>query len=480
VADETTTSVETADVLAVDAEVARSTGSGRYGITTNGFVPKPFARLLAEKLALARELLGEGVDLRSGSVIRKLLEVSALEDARVWAALSTMYDDSFVVTATGDALSRLGDELGLERPHLEARGSVTLKLDGELPDGESVTIARGTRLLSPGGHHVATDESAVLSNASTERPVAVAAFFPGPEHDLDPGTASQKLDRFHPLDPKLADLFALQDAAASDGSPFDIKIEHDDPLAGGALFWPDARYRELVLRAPRSTWTADAIEIAVSLVPGVRQVAVRDEWGGLDIRQSIFGNFNFIERLFAGERDIGSPYYVTILVAPTPAAIWDGPDGLAAAIEAAIDDLRPVSIFPDIVPADQLGIGVQAELVVQGLPLPSGSRATVNASEPAQALKERLLSRLRRYVENLGFGEPVRHSEVVWALMSEPGIADAREVRLLRYPAAFEELDFGNPVAEKAVQKLGCGDNATLDVNQIAVLVDDPDRLQII
>lgn len=479
-AEQATTSVQTADVLAVDAEVARSTGAERYGITATGFVPKPFSRLLAEKLALARALLGEDLDLRSGSVIRKLLEVSALEDARLWAALATMYDDGYVVTATGEALSRLGLELGLPRPHLEARGTVTLKLDGELPAGESVTIARGTRLSSPGGHHVATDESVVISNASTERPVTVVAFFPGPEHDLNPGVPAQTLDRFHPLDPKLADLFALQDSAAAAGSPFEIKIEHDEPLSGGAQFWPDARYRELLLRAPRSTWTADAIEIAVSLVPGVRQVAVRDEWGGLDIRQSIFGNFNFIERLFAGERDIGSPYYVTILVAPTPAAIWEGPDGLQAAIEAAIDDLRPLSIFPDIVPADQLGIGVRADLVVRGLPLPSGSRDTVNASEPARALKERLLGRLRRYVESLGFGEPVRHSEVVWALMSEPGIADARDVHLLRYPAAFEELDFGNPVAEKAIQELGCGENATLDVNQIAVLVDDPDRLRIV
>ena len=131
-ADQSTTSVETADVLAVDAEVARSTGADRFGITTSGFVPKPFARLLAEKLGLARMLMGADLDLRSGSVIRKLLEVSALEDARTWAALATMYDNGFVVTATGDALGRLGDELGLARPHLEA-------LNREL--GETVHLA---------------------------------------------------------------------------------------------------------------------------------------------------------------------------------------------------------------------------------------------------------------------------------------------------------------------------------------------------
>jgi hypothetical protein len=472
--------VGTADVLAIDAATTRTTGSDRYGITPDGFVPKPFARLLAEKLALARALLGDDVDLRSGSVIRKLLEISALEDARTWAALATVYDDSFVVSASGNALSALGEELGLPRPYLEAHGSVTLRLDGQLPEGEEITIARGARMLSAGGHHVATDESVVVSNTSRERHVAVVAFFPGPEHNLQAGIAAQKIDRFHPLDPKLVDFFEMRDEAATAGQPFDIELEHTEPLTGGDEMWPDVRYRELLLRAPRSTWTADAVEIAVSLVPGVRQVAVRDEWGGLDIRQSIFGNFNFIERLFAGERDVASPYYVTILVAPTPAAIWDGPDGLQAAIETAIEDVRPLSIFPDVVPADQLGVGVQADLVVRGLPLPSGSRDTVNASEPALALKARLLARLRRYVENLGFGEPVRHSEIVWALMSEPGVTDATSVRLLRYPAAFDELDFGDPVAAQAVQELACGENARLAVNQIAVLVDDPDRLHIV
>jgi hypothetical protein len=480
VADQSITSVDTADVLAVDADVARTTGADRFGITTSGFVPKPFARLLAEKLALARALLGDDLDLRSGSLVRKLLELSALEDARTWAALATVYDDGFVVTATGEALSRLGDELGLARPYLEASGTVRLKLDNDMPDGESVTIPLGARMLTSGGHHVATDESAVISNASRERQVAVVAFFPGPEHDLDPGVPTQKIDRFHPLDPKLAELFAMQDDAASAGHPFEVNIEHDAPLTGGDLYWPDVRYRELLLRAPRSTWTADAVEMAVGLVPGVRQVAVRDQWGGLDINQSIFGNFNFIERLFAGERDIGSPYYVTILVAPTAGAIWEGPDGLQSAIQSAIEDLRPLSIFPDVVPADQLGVGVRAELVVRGLPLPSGSRETVNASDAAQALKTRLLARLRRYVESLSFGEPVRHSEVMWALMSEPGIADAREVRLLRYPAAFEELDFASPVADEAITTLGCGENATLDVNQIAVIVDDPSRLVVV
>src|SRR5262249_57226443 len=107
-------------VLAIGEDIARTTGAQGYGLGDTGFVPKPFARLLAEKLALARAIFGTDLDLGSGSAIRKILEVSALEDARTWAARSSMYAQHFVVSATGDALSRLGDELGLRRPLLGA------------------------------------------------------------------------------------------------------------------------------------------------------------------------------------------------------------------------------------------------------------------------------------------------------------------------------------------------------------------------
>src|SRR5262249_46188000 len=154
---------------------------------------------------------------------------------------------------------------------------------------------------------------------------------------------------------------------------------------------PDARYRELLLRAPRSVWTAGSIETAVSLVPGVRQCVVRDAMGGLDINQSIFGNFSFLERVFGSERDLGSPYYFGVLIAPTPAAFWDGPGGLLSAIEHAVQALRPIGISPAITEAEQVAVGVRARLVVDGLPLPTGSKAAVNASAAAVALKARLL-----------------------------------------------------------------------------------------
>jgi hypothetical protein len=476
------TSIDVAAVLAVDAAIQTSTGAEGYGLTPAGFVAKPFARLLAEKLALAQSLFDTGVDLTSGSAIRKLLEISALEDARQWAALAATYNNCFVSSAAADALSRLGKELGLPRPFLEATGTVRLKLKADpAPGFPQLTIPRGARMSSPGGHQVATAETVVLSATNKERDVAVAAFIPGPEHNLNPALADssgafpQKLDRFDRADATLAQLVDAETAAGAQL----VEIQHTKPLTGGELQWPDARYRELLLRAPRSVWSVGAIETAVSLVPGVRQVNVRDPLGGLDINQSIFGNFNFIERLFGTERDLASPYYFSVLVAPTPAAIWDGPDGLQVAVGNAIEDLRPIGIFPQIVKAEQVGIGIRADLVTEGLPLPSGNAATVNSSSAAVALKQRLLARVGRYVETLRFGEPVRAAEIVWAIMNEPGVADVQNLRLVRYPAALGSIMFDQPVAD-AAQELPRNENVTIQSQQIAAFVDDASGLTIV
>jgi hypothetical protein len=223
----------------------------------------------------------------------------------------------------------------------------------------------------------------------------------------------------------------------------------------------------------------DAIQIAVSLVPGVRQALIRDAWGGLDINQSIFGNFNFIERVFGSERDLGNPYYFTVLVSGTDSAIWDGPDGLEASVLSAIEDLRPLGIFPQVQEAEQIGVCVHADLIVRGVPMPSGSKAVVNASAPAQALKARLNERLRRYIDSLSFGEPVRASEVIWAIMSEPGIADVQNVQLLRYPPTSSQLSF-SAAPPTGPAGPGPGLNIDLTINQIADFVDTATELTIV
>ncbi|MFL6139701.1 MAG: hypothetical protein ACJ74O_18160 [Frankiaceae bacterium] len=481
-------SLDLTDVLAVDDAVTRSTGSANFGVTAAGFLPKPFTRLLAEKIALARQVVDPDIDLSSGSVVRKLLEITSLEDARTWSALGAAFDDCFVTSAIGRALSDLGAELGIARPYACATGSVTLTLAGAMPDGfPTLTLPRGSRLTTTGGHRVALASTVVLSASVTTTPVPVASFDPGPVGNLDPtvddgsGNHLQRIDRWEAADDKLQQLRAADVAAgfaagASATGTGLVRVQHTAALSGGEQQWDDAAYRALLLRAPRGLWSADAITVTASLVPGVRQVVVRDGWGGLDLSQSIFGDFDFIERLFAAERDLASPYYVSVLVAPADAAIWSGPGGVQASVEAAIRDVRPVGIFPQVIEADQVHVAVQADVVTRGLTLPTGTPETVNANPAAVALKARLANRLHAVVDQLTLGEPVRFAGILHALMSEPGVADVVHLRLVRYPRELDRV--GSTMRfVPTPQVLGRDENLNLSGDQIAVLVDRPDLL---
>jgi Baseplate J-like protein len=462
----------TADVLAIDAAVLRSTDAPEYGITTRGFVPKPFARLLAEKLALARELFGQDLDLTAGSLIRKLLEVSALEESRTWAALGSMYDNAFVVSATGEALSRLGEELGVPRPYLEATGTVTLRVAAPPSSDLTFVIPRGTRMLTPAGDDVATAGQVVLSVGDRERDVAVSAVQPGPDGNIDPRTAApdgsfpHRIDRWNLLDPRVTGSGIVAADGAGQQTTL-VTITHDQRLQGGEQRWPDTRYRELLLRAPRSVWTSDALTFAVSFVPGVRQVKLLDAPGGLDVRGSLEGTGSFVQRLFADHPTAGSPFGFTLLIAPTPAAIWDGPSGLAAAIQAAVADLRPMGIYPRVEQGQSLAVGIRADIYCPGL-----------AATGQVGLKQRLMERVRRYIDSLEFGDDVRSAEVTWAIMSEPSVLDSQNLSLLTYPPLLTDSGLASASVDASQPTVHPpGKNVTPAGNEVPVFVDDASGL---
>lgn len=484
------TSLDLTEVLAIDDTVTRSSGSANFGVTAAGFLPKPFTRLLAEKIALAQRLIDPDLDLSSGSVVRKLLEVTALEDARTWSSLAAEYDDCFVGTARGRALSDLGVELGIARPFLTATGAVTLTLAQGLPAAvPELALPRGSRLSTPGGHRVALASAVRFAAGATSAIAPVTSFDPGPVGNLDPavtdasGGHPQRLDRWEIADTKLeamlaADVAAGLSATASSTGQGLVRIQHTQALTGGEAQYDDDRYRALLLAAPRSLWSPESIAATVALVPGVRQVAVRDGWGGLDLSQSVFGEFDFIERLFAADRDLSSPYFVTVLVAPTEAAVWDGATGLRTAVQQAIRDVRPVGIFPDVVRADQVFFAVKADVLTSGVPLPPGSVANRNASPSALALKQRLAARLHTVVDGLRLSQPVRAAAITAALMAEPGVADVSRLHLVRFPNPVDPAGSGGPTGP-ATQELGLDENLTPAADQIAVLVEAPDLLTV-
>ena len=344
-------------------------------------------------------------------------------------------------------------------------------------------------MSTAGGHRVALAGTITLSRSTTSLPAAVVSFDPArsatwthpspmptavtPQRWIAGRSPTANSPTCSPLTPQPG----LPDGASAAGQGL-VRIVHTAAMAGGEQQWEDERYRALLLAAPRSVWTAEAIATTVALVPGVRQVTVKDGWGGIDLSQSIFGDFTFVERLFAADRDLASPYFVSVLVAPTEAAIWDGQDGLRASVEAAIRDVRPVGVFPNVLEADQVYLGVQAAIVTNGLALPTGSVASTNTSPAALALKGRLLERLHRVVDGLRMSEPVRCAAVSAALMGEPGVTDVVQLRLARFPRMLDRV--GSTMdADVTPEVLGPDENLVLSADQIAVLVDAPDLLTV-
>jgi hypothetical protein len=465
-------------------ELARISGSGKpFGITPEGFVPKPLARLLDEKKAAAQVLFGSDVDLTAGSTLRKILEIIALEEARAWVHLQLAYEDTRVSTAVGDALTRLGAELGLPRPHHRATGKVTLNLAADLPpDVPEVRIERGTRLLTTGGHDYFVDESATLTNGARQVTVAVKAFAPGPEFNANPhavdenGTFPGRISRFNPADPRTDEVRRLAETAGRDV----VTIEHTTATSGGGKYWSDSRYRDLLLAHPRNIWSPESMRITAALVPGVRQVLVKDLFGGLDINQPIFGSFSFLERLFSQERSLGDPSFFTVLVAPDEGAIWEGPGQLREQVAAALNQVRPVGIGPKIEQAQQVSVGLSCKISVDGLPIPVGLPEAVKVSPEAIALKSRILDRVRRRVLALGIGEPVRYSEVLWAVMEEPGVVDARDLRLRRFPRRLPSVPLDGPEVPQEAQVLEPLQDVEISPTEIALLVDSLEDIVIV
>src|SRR5712692_3844772 len=115
---------------------ARNMANGdlvNYGVTDRGFIVKPFKTILDEAFERARLLFGPDIDLRSSSTMRKLLELTSLEDALLWMGLDGVYNSGFTATASGNALDLLGTDLGLGRAYLPASGGATFKLTNAAP-----------------------------------------------------------------------------------------------------------------------------------------------------------------------------------------------------------------------------------------------------------------------------------------------------------------------------------------------------------
>ncbi|MFD4370661.1 baseplate J/gp47 family protein [Streptomyces sp. NPDC058486] len=424
------------------------TSEERFGVGEDGFVVKGIDRIIADQQARARAMFGDDVDLSSGSALRKVLDAAALDTHELWRALESQYYGAFVTTAEGPSLDLLGCDLGLPRRELRARGPVLLALAAP-EDDRRYGLPQGTLLLT-----VPEADEPVLAFRSTgaalltaERKTATVeaeAIARGAEGNIASG---RKLR----LDPDWA-------RHNLDLGTAEIEGVAQQTFGGGDLGESDAAYRARLLGVPRTVWTQEALLAQVLDVNGVRDAAIFDPLGGVEATRHTYGTFRFGSRTFSGERRTGSPYFFDLVVAAEPGWPWNSGEAHVTGVYDEVLDVvrqwRPVSVFPDILAANQVDVGMRATLVVE-------------AGHDGEAVKGAILDAVRASVNRLRLGHGVLYSDVVLSARTAAGVTDVQNLRLRRFAPAFGQTSYGGGTYG-ASQELSVGENLDLAPDEIA------------
>ncbi|SRR6266542_3165095 len=419
------------------------------GVTQAGFEIKPFQDILNDKAARASEVFGADVDLRSTSALRKLLDITSAEDQELWKRMEGFYYSNFTSTASGDALDRLGEDVGVNRRFLNATGKIKLKLSGEAP-GRLYNLPVGILVETDAPiQQFRTAKLVTLSSQNKEAEVDVVAASRGPAGNVVAGAIN-----------KINATFALRLNLGG----AQVAVKNDAPTTGGEIQEDDTPYRDLLLGRPRTLWTLEAVRSVVKAVDGVRDCRVFDPLGGVDVSLSIFKLFAFGGRLFGTQRFPGTPYFFDIMAALYPGLAWETEAtvrGVRDDIEDAIREVRPISIFPNLRLANNVLVGIRARVLIK-----SGH----DKSAVAAFIKEKL----ERRVNALGLGGAVLYSEVIRDCMEVAGVIDVQQLHLRRCPPLLATITFGRSERfQGQVIEMAVGENLPLLRDEIAIFEVD-------
>ncbi|WP_243886320.1 baseplate J/gp47 family protein [Cellulomonas fengjieae] len=420
-----------------------------YGVTDDGYVVKGLDVVLAESLARARAAFGADVDLTATSPLRKILEVTAGEDAELWKRLEWSYYAGFPSTADGASLDLLGEDVGVDRRTEHAAGEVTLTLSGGVP-GRTYLVNEATVLTTASGTLFTTTRAVTLTATAPEATTPVLALDRGPAGDVPAGGIAA-IEAAH-----AAVYFA-------DLGPATISVANAAPTAGGTTPEPDDVYRGRLVGTSRTLWTIEAVQQAVLAVDGVVDVLISDPLGGVDVSQSYFGLFDFGRRLFAAERRFGEPYLFDVVVAHEFRWPWlpQGPvRGVLERVREALDLVRPPGVHPNVIEADHIDVGVRARVVVQ-------------PGYDKDALLARVLERVGAEAAGLRLGGDVLFAQVMRAFTDEAGVLDVQAMHLRRGPAVFGRFSLGPVGFQSVAYEAGVGENLVMAPTELAVFRPD-------
>lgn len=427
-----------------------------FGVTEEGFVVKGLDLILSESLDRARQVFGPNIDLTATSVLRKILETDAAEKSEIWKRAEDLYYSNWSSTAFGDNLDLLGEDVGLQRRNLFAQGLVKLTIQSPAPARKYLFPEGTTVVTGPPVRAFRTRSPVTLSAASPSAEVATQAFDRGVAGNM-PANSVVGVDPVY------------QSIYLNFGPGVSAKAENPTPFTGGEAEESDEVYRARLLGLPRNLWTLESVRRAVLEVDGVIDALLFDPVGGVDVSQSYFNLFNFSERVFSAERRLGEPYFFDIVVAHEFAWPWrtqGAAPGIFERVVTASDRVRPVGIFPNIVQANHIEVGFQADVTIQ----PGFDAKSVPA-----AIKERVAAEL----SSLKLGADVLYSQVMRSIVDHPAVLDVQNLRLRRCPAAFGRISFGGVPLQDNPVEAAPGENLVLGPTEIAFTSFDSELIDV-
>ncbi|MEU1471682.1 baseplate J/gp47 family protein [Streptomyces sp. NPDC005761] len=423
----------------------------RFGVTDDGFVVKGIDRIIADQQSRARAMFGDDVDLTSGSALRKVMDAAAVDTHELWRALESQYYAGFVTTAQGPSLDLLGKDLGLPRRELRAHGTIGLTL-GRPEPGRAYVLPEGTVVETVPDESAPAELSPALAFRTT-RAVTLSAATVSVEAEAVVRGPDGNIPTKSKLRLQPAWVQHNLNLGTAEVTPF---VQTD--FEGGDLGEPDGVYRARLLGVPRTVWTQEALLAQVLDVNGVRDAAVFDPLGGVEATRRAYGTFRYGSRAFSRPRQTGSPYFFDIVVASEPGWPWtsekESVPGVYDQVLETVDQWRPVSVFPNVVAANQVDIGMRATLVVE-------------AGHNEQAAKGAILDAVRGSVNRLRLGSGVLYSDIILSARTAAGVVDVQNLRLRRFAPAFGQTYYRGATYGGA-QELSAGENLVLAPDEIA------------
>lgn len=335
-----------------------------YGITTDGFNRKAFEVILLELMELAKDVMGERIDLSIHNPFYKFLFIIALQKEELWQLAEDIYNSLFISTSTGHTTDMHGEDVGLKRKGA-SKSEVVVTVSGtcgntiiigailKTPEGiEFETIEAGEfptlisivrdsdntdTIPSPYTTHSGLTIDWIADNAQGTAPYTVTTDYtfdpltgiidwsPAGSEPVEGATYYIQLSGTIYINISMRAVLAGSsgmvpiDSIIEHGSGFDGYLASTNYVAptGGADEESTTEYVKRLLNAPRRNWTLDKIRTIVNQDDGVRTSKIYWD-SGVDIYQlseeQEIDNPPNLSQTFNPSDQIGSISKVTVKV----------------------------------------------------------------------------------------------------------------------------------------------------------------------